>query len=182
MANAWHIFVREYAKKHKISYMCAMSEPDCSKQYIIYKGKKTKNFSDSPTQVMENTLELPEQIANKVIDDFVSFSYLLKGNNELVVSLLNKSEIKLVENLVRNYQKIIDKLTVFFDEPVPQEVYQNSMDTSMDRLETTLGFVLDNPPRLRPDWTEFVTKNYKDLYERVNRLVGHHHTRKKRIN
>ena len=162
MANAWHIFVREYAKKHKLSYMCAMSEPDCSKQYIISKGK-----------------ELPEQ----VIDDFVSFSYLLKGNNELVVSLLNKSEIKLVEKLVRNYQKFIDKLTVFFNEPVPQEAYQKSMDTSMDRLETTLGLVLDNPPRLRPDWTEFVTKNYKNLAVKVNKLLGStRHTRKKRRN
>jgi hypothetical protein len=164
MANAWHIFVREYAKKHKISYMCAMSEPDCSKQYKGKKTKKTKNFSDST----ENTLELPEQI----IDEFVSFSYLLKGNNELVVSLLNKSQIKLVEKLLKNYQKIIDKLTVFFDEPVPQEAYQKSMDTSMDRLETTLGFVLDTPPRLRPDWTEFVTKNYKNLAVRVNKLLG----------
>lgn len=165
MANAWHIFVREYAKKHKISYMCAMSEPDCSKQYIISKGKNT---------------ELPEQI----IDEFVSFSYLLKGNNELVVSLLNKSQIKLVEKLLKNYQKIIDKLTVFFDEPVPQEAYQKSMDTSMDRLETTLGFVLDTPPRLRPDWTEFVTKNYKNLSVRVNKLLGSttNKTRKKRIN
>ena len=55
------IFVREYAKKHKLSYMCAMSEPDCSKQYIISKGKTKMDLSE------------------QVIDDFVSFSYLLKG-------------------------------------------------------------------------------------------------------
>ena len=70
---------------------------------------------------------------------------------------MNKSEIKLVDK---------------FDEPVPQK----SMDTSMDRLETTLGFVLDT----RPDWTEFVTKNYKNLAVRLGSTTNK--TRKIRRN
>jgi hypothetical protein len=33
MANRWHDFVRKYAAKNNVSYMCAASSPECSAAY-----------------------------------------------------------------------------------------------------------------------------------------------------
>lgn len=121
---------------------------------------------------MENMLDSPNEIAVKLIDEYTSFASLLRGDNELASSILSPSQLKLVKKIVTKYEKLIDKMSDFLDEAVPEEAYEQSVETVMDRIESVLGIVIDNPPRLRPDWTAFVKKNYEDLAERVNRIVG----------
>jgi len=37
--NPWIVHVKKYAKKNNLSYGCAISDPECAKEYKMNKGK-----------------------------------------------------------------------------------------------------------------------------------------------
>jgi len=39
MTNPWILHVKQYAKKHNLQYGCAISHPECAKEYKANKGK-----------------------------------------------------------------------------------------------------------------------------------------------
>jgi hypothetical protein len=63
MPNRWVEHVRAFAAKNKMSYMCAMSDPDIKKGYIPTEKKKQK--TEKLEQAMPSTEPTPKNIVIK---------------------------------------------------------------------------------------------------------------------
>ena len=63
MPNRWVEHVRAFAAKNKMSYMCAMSDPDIKKGYIPTEKKKQK--TEKLEQAMPSTEPTPKNVVIK---------------------------------------------------------------------------------------------------------------------
>ena len=55
MPNPWIEHVRKYAATHKISYMCAISHPDCKNSYVkVDPSMPKQKQKDLDTRIMKS--------------------------------------------------------------------------------------------------------------------------------
>ena len=101
MANKWIEHVKEYAKKHSISYACALSHPDLKKEYQpvvkkTYKQKREEKEQIIFTQLKNNIIS---KIKNKTEDD-----------KPLIRMKFNELNYKIKEDIKNNHSKYYNKL------------------------------------------------------------------------
>jgi flagellar capping protein FliD len=116
MVSAWILFVKDYAKRHNITYSCALSTPLCSQEYQQKKGKvspRLSAYSDlqamvSKAQQMPKKLKsLPPLISTREDELYttkiVKLKDILKGYNisfskmkkdDMVKAILSHENIK----------------------------------------------------------------------------------------
>jgi hypothetical protein len=100
--TAWTDFIREYAKEHNTSYGCALSTPDCSKQYFEKKNK-------------------PKVIRMKRDEDYKKHKYRLKPKSRRYLELANMG---LEDNNLFKYRQQLDRL----QEEIKLMMYENPVD------------------------------------------------------
>lgn len=52
MANKWVEFVRDFAKRNNVSYMCAVSKPECKAEYRAKYGNPKKLSQKKEREMM----------------------------------------------------------------------------------------------------------------------------------
>ena len=104
MVNKWVEHVKEFSKKHNISYACALSHPDLKKEYQpvvkkTYKQKREEKEQIIFTQLKNNILS---KIKNMTEDDKPLIKMKFNSLNNSI-----KEDIK--NNHSKYYNKLFDK-------------------------------------------------------------------------
>jgi len=86
MANKWILHIKEFAKKHNISYACALSHPNIKDDYVKVVKKTKKQINDEKIKlfVAQNIEMLKNKIKNMDPDDKPIIRMKVKGYNQAV--------------------------------------------------------------------------------------------------
>ena len=101
MPNKWIEHVKEFSKKHNISYGCALSHPDLKKDYepVIKKTHKEKRE--------EKEKIVFDQIRNNILS---KIKHMNDDDKPLIRMKYNGLNIKIKDDIKNNYTKYYDKL------------------------------------------------------------------------
>lgn len=78
--NRWTDFVREYARKNSISYMCALSTPDCSASYKSGKQGEPKTKKEKKAREMMEAEDRPAPDRKKGLGDIFESATPISGS------------------------------------------------------------------------------------------------------
>ena len=90
MPNPWVEFVREYAKKNNITYMCAISK--AKDEYRAMKEGKKKVEKVEPKKVEPKKIE-PKKVIEKKVDPEVQITYGVKKSKPIKEKVIEKKVV-----------------------------------------------------------------------------------------
>ena len=94
--NRWTDFVRSYARHHNISYMCALSTPDCSASYKSGKQGEPKTKKEKKAREMMEAEDRPAPARKEALGDIFESATPISGSTSSVVreKLKNKGSLQ----------------------------------------------------------------------------------------
>jgi len=150
--TAWTDFIKKYAQENKISYGCALSTPDCSKQYYEQKNKPKLIRMKKDEDYKKNKYRFIKRIRNVELDNMglEDINVIQKLNpvnlekkklEEDLFTFLKKNPPAIYRHFkndtpnYRNKQKIEYK-NVYLNRPVHKKLRLAFNKTEMTRLYT----------------------------------------------
>ena len=103
MANKWIEHVKEYAKKHNISYACALSHPDLKKEYQPVVKKTYKQKREEKEQIIFT------QLKNKILSKIKNMT---EDDKPLIKMKFNSLNNNIKEDIKNNHSKYYNKFLV----------------------------------------------------------------------
>jgi len=79
--NRWTDFVRSYARHHNISYMCALSTPECSASYKAGKQGEPKTRKEKKANAMMSAEDRPAPDRKESLGDIFESATPISGEN-----------------------------------------------------------------------------------------------------
>jgi len=107
--NRWTDFVRSYARHHNISYMCALSTPDCSASYKAGKQGEPKTRKEKKANAMMSAEDRPAPDRKEALGDIFESATPISGVNSPAVrqKLKNRGSLqKALENKQREHAQM----------------------------------------------------------------------------
>ena len=109
MPNRWVEHVRAFAAKNKLSYMCAMSDPNIKKGYLPTERKKHK--AEKLVQAMPSTEPKPKSLVIKPIPFRPRPKYVESDADKKEKADLKRwRELEVEPKIDANYKKTIEQL------------------------------------------------------------------------
>jgi len=138
MANRWHDFVRKYAAKNNVSYMCAASSPECSaayrREYPKNKPEVKKARKEMASMEKEESLS---RSANLAVKEVKAKPMITTGRKKKLV-VKKKSETKSEDGRFTAIQ-VAPRLFNVYESAIPEirRAYPN--ETPEEFLNRILG-------------------------------------------
>ena len=101
MPNKWIEHVREFSKKHNISFGCALSHPDLKKEYVPVVKKSREETKQ------EKKLIIINQMSNNLINRIKSMT---DDDKPIIRMKFNSYSKEIQDNIKGKYPKYYNKL------------------------------------------------------------------------
>jgi hypothetical protein len=101
MPHKWIDHVRDFSKKHNISYACALSHPDLKKEYVPVVKKSHKEKQDEKKRITIN--QMTHYLINRI-------KTMNDDDKPLIKMKFNSYSTEIQNNIKNNYSKYYNKL------------------------------------------------------------------------